>query len=135
MGERDGICSGGFCACFSDEFPTGTVGALFLWKSDHRQLKVLVNVYNWNGPVVVVLMFQTGGKSQFSKQQNCKTDELLQKQPAKKIHFIWDSIVGFHQNDGHFQRTVITSGCYVFLVPRIKLKIRCWSLNNMLSSL
>lgn len=108
--------------------PIGAVGALYFWKSDHRWLKVLVNAYNQNGPIVAILTFQTGGKIQFSRQQNCKTDELLQKQPAKKIHFIWDSVVGSHQSDGHFQRTMITSGCYVFFAfPHIKLKIRCWS--------
>lgn len=127
MGGRDGICSWGFCVWFSDEFLTETASALFLWKSDHRQLKGPVNVYNWNGAIVVGLMFQTEGKLQLSRQQICKTDELLQNWPAKKIHFILDSTVGSHQSDGHFQRTMITSGCYVFSFPHIKLKIRCWS--------
>lgn len=40
------------------------------------------------GPIVAVLMFQTGGKLEFSRQQKLKTDELLQKQPAKKILFV-----------------------------------------------
>lgn len=104
----------------------GAVGALYLWKSDH--ICGLVSAYKQNSPVLVVHMFQSRGKVQFPGEQNCKSDELLQKQPAKKIHFTWDSIVGSHQSDRHFQRTVITSGCYVFFAfPHIKLKIRCLS--------